>query len=381
LYAPEGDHLPRKYQCCGCGRCEKRHYLDGDSGGAIDCPRPVPVTIAGARRIYEVTEGTAHARDVDGGAVGRGLKQYAQVAKADSAALNVRDTDATRVSSHPTDEVTTVLLSLRLSSTDPQGRLVTPWRLVEDLKDAWGEARDYLPRDAGNGRTAAVWMFAGTDHWACPHLHWYGYYYDPDDAVTRGDFLPVIRRFVDAAAFPAEGAHFKDFVDVDTNGPLFGGSTDTSEDVDGGEGPPRGEATDEAPAADGSPADGTPDDLTPDDLTDGVVRAEHDPLLVNERNFRTRTPLHNDELFADLSTAARVPRRLKEGSAVQSRGAVYVGSQLPRLALYGSESDAETEAAAFFDCHADGRNTFYGQGQFYELAKTTDEMVEREVFV
>ena len=79
--------LSKRYHACNCGDCEERHFLDGNNG-TIDCSNPLPVTIAGARRIYQKSEGSLVADSVDGNDAQRGLQKYAKLMKADSGALS-----------------------------------------------------------------------------------------------------------------------------------------------------------------------------------------------------------------------------------------------------------------------------------------------------
>jgi len=279
-------NLPKKYHACGCGHCEEKHFFDGN-GGSIDCPRPVPVTIAGARQIYQKAEGSNYANNVVGGDVQRGQQQYARLMKADSEALNVADDGTVARGRTDYGQITTVLLSLRLSATDTNGRLVTPYTLVQDLKDSWAEARQKRPRDIGERLAAYFWTFAGTDEWATPHVHSYLWYYDPDNAVREDHFEGVVRRFVEVATFPAkQETHFVD------------------------------------------------DDPT-NDLVDGPVRVEHTPLLADPERLQTRI---DSGPFDDILGNLTGPKRLTEGGNAQSQGALYVGTQLPNLALLGGRT-------------------------------------------
>lgn len=330
-WAVYSEDFPDAYKACGCGGCERRHFLDydgeeGDEGGPIDCPSPVPVTVAGARRIYQTTEGTRWAGDMEGSAVQRALQKYARLMKADSAVLRtdgeVPDEYLRGKTSY--GDVTTVLLSLRASPTDDEERLVTPYALVQDAKDAWAEARDKLPTEDA---FAYYWTFSGTDEWASIHLHCYLWFGDPEDDVSRDMFRPVVGRFCEVSGFAPWAAHF----------------------------------------------DG--DDET-EPLKEGTVRVEHDPLLVDSERLRSRS---SGGVFADvLGDDGGAPDRLTEGEDVQSRGAVYVGSQLPHLALLGAESDADAEIAAFCRVADDGRKVSFGDGNFYAYAEALDALSEFE---
>jgi len=244
--------------------------------------------------------------------------------KADSAALkrDGSDTNTGQFVGGKSDytDITTALVSLRLSPTDDDDRLVTPYRLVQDLKDAWAEARPNLPTN--DDLIAYFWAIAGTDTWATPHVHCYLWYTDPNDDVHRDDFRPVVESFVKAATFPAD-AHIDD---------------------DGG-------------------------------LVNGVARVEHEPLLADPEALHTRL---DDDAFADVVNQSTGPKRLTHGDDAQSQGAIYVGSQLPKLALAGAESDAETEAAVFVDVASDGRHTARGGGDFNFLANALDALSDHE---
>jgi len=393
--APYSGDFPAKYVACGCGNCEERHFLDGD-GGPINCPAPVPVTLAGARRIYRKAEGANVATDRAGNDVQRGRQQYAKTMKADSAVFraggpNPTDGDGfTANGPLRTETVTTVLVSLRPSPLDANDRLVTPYRLIQDTKDAWAEARDEIPRNVGNGRISHVWTFAGTDTWATPHVHWYGYYHDPDDDVDRSDFAPMITRYLNAAAFGSTESHVK----IDAADDLHGGPApddgDSAEETVGRDtrgGPsPRGETT-EGSAAAPTPADDVPDKnastgetpvrYDPDDvtLTDGVVRVESDPLLADPERLSANTSTTG--VFDDILCDEKGADRLTDGD-VQSRGAIYLATQLPKLALHRAEPDAAVEMAAFTDVAGDGRHTF-GTHNLGKLADSLDALRQFEI--
>lgn len=362
-HVAKSDDFPDRYCACGCGDCEKRHFLDGD-GGSIDCPNPLPVTVGGARRIYRKTAGTNHADEKTGRDTQRGRQQYARLMKADSAVFRTDGPDPfgdngafTANGPVRTDHITTVLVSLRVSPTvqlsDGPERLVTPFRLLQDAKDGWAEARDEIPRDCGDGLLSYFWTVAGTDKWATPHIHCYLYYHDPDDAVTREDFKPLVTRFVTSSAFAATDAHI----------------TVAWSDDEGGD-------RDEHDSVNQQPSDDyLPDEYDAEnvDLVDGTARIEPDPLLADPRRLSAQTDTTG--AFDDVLRDENGADRLIDGD-VQSRGAIYVGSQLPTLALLGAEYDAAVEFASFCDLTADGRHLSHGSGAFYSLADTLDTLIE-----
>lgn len=331
-WAVYSEDFPAAYKACGCQECNRRHFLDYDedtdgAGGPIDCPSPVPVTVAGARRIYQTTEGTRWANDMEGSAVQRALQKYARLMKADSAVLRTdgEAPDEYRRGKESYGDVTTVLVSLRVSPTDDEERVVTPYTLVQDAKDAWAEARDKLPTDDA---FAYYWTFSGTDEWASIHLHCYLWFGDVEDEVSSQMFRSVVGRFCEVSGFAPWSAHF---------------------DGENGNVP----------------------------LKEGTVRVEHDPLLVDPERLRSRSG--GDGPFADvLDDDDSAPKRLTEGEDVQSRGAVYVGSQLPHLALLGAESDADAEIAAFCRVADDGRKVSFGGGNFYAYAEALDALSDFE---
>jgi|GEM_PF-6998818 len=344
-----GDY-PDLYMACGCGNCDERHYLDTDTedtpddyegpfadvlddgtdgeddggesddsdGWSCDCPSPVPVTIAGARRIYRHAVGPLHADGAKGNAVDRALGKYRQLMRADSAILRSADGEDTYQTSVNDDE-TTALVSLRLSPTDDEGRLVTPYELLRDVRTAWKEARDNLP-DGGDSpeRVAYYWIITGTDDWATAHVHCYLWFLDPRGAVAEDDFETVVRTFHDHSQWSAYDAHLEP-------------NTDAVRFMSGGE------------------------RVAEDQLTDGVVRVEHAPLLADP-----------ERLADDL------PDRVEDGHDAQSRGAIYVATQLPHLALLGRETDADAEFAAFAHLAAGGGNYTSGDDGFYAHAEVLD---------
>lgn len=323
--------LPRKYHACCCGFCPEKHFLDG-GGGPIDCPNPIPVTLSGARCIYAKTEGTRVADETVGNDGDAATTQYAKLMKADSAALS-RDGTTPEIERYHRGKTThgdisTVLLSLRLSPTDADKRIVTPQRLIRDTKDGWAEARSELPTEATDGlpdgveHLAYYWTLAGTDTWASPHVHCYLWYADPDDELIQEPFKSAVERFTEAATFPAN-CHLTD------NG----------------------------------------------ELIDGPVRVEHEPLLVDPKYL---APRKHNSAFADVLGEPTGPKRLTEGSDAQSRGAMYVGTQLPRFALVGAEPVESVEFAAFLDATADGRHNNHGGGDFYKLAEALEALIEHE---
>lgn len=335
-WAVKSADYPDIYKACGCRDCERKHFLDGDEEGPIDCPTPVPVTVAGARQIYRKAEGGAYARELEGNDVQRGIQMYARIAKADSMVFrspkDAEDADRYCTDSYP-EWKTTVLVSCRVSPTDDEGRLVTPYTLVQDVKAAWQEARDKLPED---DRLAYVWTFAGTDEWATIHAHWYGWYSDPEDELSTESFREAVETFCEMSRYAEESAHF--------------------ETTDDGVG-----------------------DLEPHSppLKDGTVRIEHDPLLVDPERLGNRVDTTEAGVFSDvISEDSTGPERVTEGRFVQSRGAIYVATQLPRLALRAAERDSDVEFAAFLDVASDGRHINHGGGYFYEFADTLDPYIK-----
>ena len=328
--APESDGFPNLYCACACGECDERHYLDGDNG-TIDCPNPVPVTIGGARRIYQTAEGSKVADDVDGHDVHRAIGKYAKVMKADRAILRREPTSGQSDGDSPTytsgslryDDWTTVLLSLRVSPLDGENRLVTPYTLVDDCLDGWREGRDKLPDDFEY--SVRYWLGTGTDEWASPHVHAIIWVADPDDEVRRRQFRPTVQTFVQSATFAPVSAHFDEH-----------GQSHT--------------------------------------LTDGVVRVEHDPLLVDIEELGEQRSQTESGAFDDILVLPE--NSLRDGTSVQSRVAVYVGSQHLGFALRGAERPADAEAAAFFEVGAQGRNRSYGSDEFYQFPDIHDALAD-----
>lgn len=320
--------LPSKYHACGCMDCPERTFLDGD-GGSIDCPNPLPVTVAGARRIYSKTEGSRVAQDIAGNDVSLAEQRYATLTKADSGALsqngNVPDLSKYKRGKNSYEDITTVLVSLRLTNKDAHDRLVTPYRLIQDCKDGWAEARSHLPTDSVSGlpidahNIAYYWTLAGTDAWASPHVHCYLWFGDPDDTVHQELFKPTVQQFTEAATFPAD-CHLTD--------------------------------------------DG--------DVVDGCVTVEHEPPLCDADRLSTRL---DDGIFTDSTTG---PKRITDGCDEQTQGCVYLGCQLPWFALKGGELPASVEFASFLDAISDGRQNARGSDFFYELADILPKLSEHE---
>ena len=333
LIAPphRADELKAKYQVCGCNWCPERTFLDG-TNGAVQCDDPLPTTIAGAREIYRKTEGCRVVNDVVGNDVQRGKEQYGQVMRADSAALSVNgkklNSTKFRRPKGDYDDITTVLLSLRLTNTDSQNRLITPHRQIADCMDSWAEARSRLPTDANSGlpsdteHIAYHWLHTGTDDWGSVHVHCYLWYADPQDTITRELFKPAVSEFVERASFPAD-CHLTD--------------------------------------------DG--------ELVDGCVRVENDPLLADPERMDSRIGDGAfDDVISDPNTTG--PKRITDGSDEQSAGAIYQSTQLPKLALSGTEPDSAVEFASFIDAMDDDRNAVHGGGDFYLLARSLEALTE-----
>jgi hypothetical protein len=262
---------------------------------------------------------------VKGNDVTQARQQYAKLMKADSAALrddNHRDRDGGTFASVNLryEDTTTVLISLRIDATDGDNRLITPFKQLQDCKDAWQEARSQLP--TGDDLHAFFWTVATTDEWASPHVHCYLWYTDPDDQVTEEQFKPTVQRFVQTASYPAD-AHLND--------------------------------------------DGT--------LVEGTVRVEHEPLLADPKRLNTRLA---DSGFAGVMDETRGPKRLTDGDDVQSRGAIYVGKNLPKLALKGAETGGDTEGAAFLQVCSDNRQTARGNTDFYLLCESLEMLSDYE---
>jgi hypothetical protein len=236
------------------------------------------------------------------------------------------------------EEKTTVLISLRQSPTK-SGLLVTPYTLLRDLKNAWGEARDYIPRDCGDRLMGYIWTLTGTEEWATPHVHCYLYYHDAEDEVTHEDFAPLVHEFISSSTYAATDAH-------------LGADCSDGETI-----------TDSCPADADIP------------LADGVVSIEHDPLRVNPDHLAT--DVNTDNVFKRLSRDPRGVKRLSDGD-IQTRGAVYVASQLPGWALVGGENPAHAEFAAAADALNDNRPTSRSSRRFYHYADTLDTLREFE---
>lgn len=320
--------LPAKFHVCGCGDCKKRHYLDGDSGGAIDCDTPLPCTVGGARRIFQVTEGTSIATDKQGNAEDRAKHQYKQISYTDSACLRSELTDCNGTEGDirfvdPRDNrenITTVLVSLRQSPTDNQDRIVTPFRLVQDCKSAFYEAHPLFPRDCEeHGHIASYWLLAGTDNWASPHIHYYSWFFDPENQIDQKDFTDGVAEYVKRATFAGD-CHLDD-----------------------------------------------------GQLVDGTVRVENETLPVDPDVLTTREVPSGTFESVERDTDNTGPERLVKGIDLQTQGAIYLATQSPKFALVGAENDADTEIAAILKASDDGRHNAHGLGRFYDLSERLED--------
>lgn len=79
---------------------------------------------------------------------------------------------------------------------------------------------------------------------------------------------------------------------------------------------------------------------------------------------------------ADLLKDTTPPDRIADGRFTNSQGALYVGVQLPRFALRGSERNGRIEGAAFLDASADGRQCFGASDSLRTLADAIDSYEE-----
>lgn len=335
--------IPDQYRVCGCGDCNERHYLDG-TNGAVDCPKPLPCTVGGGREIYQKAEGTGISEDKQGNDANRGRHKYKQMCYADSAALRVdlsnaefddngdlTSEDVTYVLPRPNlPNITTSLVSLRLSNTDSQGRLVTPYTLIQDCKSAFFEARPHFPNDPEeDGFIASYYLFTGTDKWGTVHLHQYSWYFDPTDSVGVSDFQKGVKEFDDASTFAAD-AHLTD----------------------------------------------------DDQIQQGCVRIEHEPLPVDPEVLQSNSGTTTISTFTEVTKSEQDElKRLTDGVDYQTRGSIYVATQLPELALVGAESPADAEFTAALKAAYDGRQTSYGIGYFYQLVEDLETLLEDEQVV
>lgn len=170
------------------------------------------------------------------------------------------------------DGLTTVLLSLRLSPTDENGRVVTPWQLTEDLyaplESVMGSLRYTLGKHGFEYEYVRV--TSGTVGWSSPHLHLYCWVEDPHDAVDCEMFRSVVSKHVEKCPRASWQSH----------------------------------------------------DVT----EERTVVIEHDPLLATETDAR-------DGGIGDLR------------DVMGTRGALYLGTQLPHMALIGEPEPWELDRA------------------------------------
>jgi hypothetical protein len=80
-----------------------------------------------------------------------------------------------------------------------------------------------------------------------------------------------------------------------------------------------------------------PDDVA---LADGAVRPEDKPILAGPERLSGHTDTTG--AFDDVRRDEKDADRLTEGD-IQSCGAIYLATQLPKLALHGTEPDAAVE--------------------------------------
>lgn len=110
-------------------------------------------------------------------------------------------------------------------------------------------------------------------------------------------------------------------------------------------------------------------------MVDGAVRVETDPLLCDPEKLSAKTS--GTSAFDDVLRDEKGADRLTDGD-VQSRGAIYVATQFPKLALKGAEPDAAVETASFINVASDGRHTHGGSKNRGKLADAMDALNDHE---
>lgn len=285
------DGLPDELVRCGCGECgppvshpggnrtDLTPFLADDDASDVflnlnwdpreKCQSPRAATISEAEATYRHFIGGRHAKGLPS-KVSRASDRYSRIHDVDRHLQQEFD-------------LTTVLISLRLSPPNSERRYRPPLELVEDLHGGYEECvsplsllRKQLPWPAEDHHLISV--TAGTEHLGTPHTHIYVWLDDPQDEVESLHFNMVLSRHVETTPSASGINHQYD------------------------------------PAG-----------------AEGAVTVQHDP------------PTVVDMTAIDEALGNSTPQQ----HGAVTKGCKYVASQLPHLAPLGRESPADHRAAAY----------------------------------
>lgn len=207
LIAPpsvDPERLPAPFVGCGCGDCNVDPFGNGGTPVTEVCPTPQPMTRGTAREVYRRVVGSNRETPNRTSKVEGACRWYA----------NLLDGDAYLRAEM--EGLTTVLVSLRLSPTDENGKVVTPWQLTEDLYANVGAVMDSLRYSLGQKHDfdfEYARITSGTREWVTPHLHIYCWVADPDDNVSPEMFRRPVAKHVERCSRASWDAH--DVVNTD----------------------------------------------------------------------------------------------------------------------------------------------------------------------
>jgi hypothetical protein len=237
------ERLPKPLVECGCGECPDCYdpladeedvsdafsdVLDRSKMAADECDEAQPMTVERAGRAYYVYQIAQHRRDDWTSKLDMTVAQHGQYLDGERTLLT-----------EELDNVSTALLSLRprpvgdppdmdsedddygLMSENPSAtqtdasntesrRWRSPvsidWQLHQPIKKVRAKLR-YQLHDKRDFEFEYVWVVAGTDSAATPHLHLLVYVEDPDDELTTDPFEPAVDAFVNHCQFAHDEDH------------------------------------------------------------------------------------------------------------------------------------------------------------------------------
>jgi len=194
------EKIPDPFVECGCGGCSDSvdPLADDESNrsAAEVCPSPQPVTVERAREIYIRYDVS---KDTDGSKTSKleyhQNELYPRILAADR--------DFQRLSN-----LTTVMVTRRLSPLDDNGDWLTPFEINEMLNGS--KVRRSVRASINNQLEGYLNMWVGvtavTDIAATPHEHLYYWIHDPNDEITVDHFAPGLEKHLKYC----ENAYWKD---------------------------------------------------------------------------------------------------------------------------------------------------------------------------
>lgn len=196
----EVESLPKSFLECGCGRCHA--WFDPLSDGRVTeyaadhCPSPRPMSVKRAREVYARYIGSRF-KNGEPSKVNDSLKQYWTILEADRQYQEEFD-------------LTTVMVSLRLSPLDDDDQWIHPLTLVEMLYTPRESVMNAFRYHLDEFEWKYVAVTAGTEYCATPHIHFYFWIDDPYNEVERSRFQPAVEKHIEKCPNAYKEHHLSD---------------------------------------------------------------------------------------------------------------------------------------------------------------------------